>query len=52
MASAACVRLVRIALPAYRAPAISMCATSPSRDKECENNVRRLRKDKVFVYFT
>lgn len=30
----------------------AMCATSPSRDKQVENNVCRLRKDKVFVYFT
>jgi hypothetical protein len=37
---------------AARRSAISMCATSPSRDKQYENNVCRLRKDKVFVYFT
>jgi hypothetical protein len=34
------------------ASAFSMCATSPSCDKQYENNVCRLRKDKVFVYFT
>jgi len=35
-----------------RLASLSMCATSPSHDKEYENNVCRLRKDKVFVYFT
>jgi hypothetical protein len=37
---------------AQRALIDCMCATTPSRDKEDENNVCRLRKDKVFVYFT
>lgn len=35
-----------------RVPAFSMCAISPSCYKQYENNVCRLRKDKVFVYFT
>jgi hypothetical protein len=40
------------AATAGRVTAFSMCATSPSCDKQYENNVCRLRKDKVFVYFT
>jgi hypothetical protein len=32
--------------------AYPMCAISPWCEKECENIVCRLRKDKVFVYFT
>lgn len=52
MAWTACRRPAGNAPRAQHVSAQGVCAITPWCDKEAEINVRRLRKDKDFVYFT